>query len=130
MPQAKPTWVFRYPKSRFPDMTHSSFGATFAEAITDWPNTPEDPIEFVRKEWQKYAWPGGYPLYYVTKDNGCLCSTCANENMSLTHPENPEDGDSQWQIELVNINYEDTTLYCDNCYEFIESAYGEESENE
>jgi hypothetical protein len=23
---------------------------------------------------QGYAWPGGYPLFFVTKDSGCLCT--------------------------------------------------------
>jgi hypothetical protein len=26
-----------------------------------------------------YAWPGGYPIYYVAADNGVLCPVCAND---------------------------------------------------
>src|SRR5437899_2447381 len=25
-----------------------------------------------------YAWPGGYPIVYMAKDNGILCPKCAN----------------------------------------------------
>ena len=25
-----------------------------------------------------YAWPGGYPVIYITEDNGVLCPDCAN----------------------------------------------------
>jgi len=26
-----------------------------------------------------FAWPGGYPMYYVTTDGCVLCPSCANE---------------------------------------------------
>jgi hypothetical protein len=26
-----------------------------------------------------YAWPGGYPIVYMARDNGILCPRCANE---------------------------------------------------
>jgi hypothetical protein len=25
----------------------------------------------------QWAWPGGYPLYYMVEDGGALCPTCA-----------------------------------------------------
>ena len=25
-----------------------------------------------------YAWPGGYPVIYITEDSGVLCPNCAN----------------------------------------------------
>jgi len=72
-----------------------------------------------------YDWPGGYPIFYVTKDCGVLCPKCANENKELTK----DIEDPQWFIVDCDINYEDESLYCDNCNEKIESAYGED-ENE
>ena len=31
-------------------------------------------------QYPAYAWPGGYPVYYVTADSGVLCPKCANED--------------------------------------------------
>lgn len=75
-----------------------------------------------------YAWPGGYPIFYVTKDNSALCPDCANrKNGSLaTEIEDPEDSyQKQWLLVAADINYENQNLYCDHCNKQIESAYGE-----
>jgi hypothetical protein len=72
------------------------------------------------------AWPGCYPLYYLTKDGGVLCPECINKNISLvTDPD-----DSQWYIVAGDANYENTSLYCDHCNERIESAYADDDESE
>lgn len=78
----------------------------------------------LRREWPKYAWPGGYPLYYITRDAGLLCATCANKNLKLTLGDDP-----QWQIEEVEVNYEDF-MTCDNCNTQIEAAYDVDSDRE
>ena len=70
-----------------------------------------------------YAWPGGYPLFYMTKDNGVLCPKCANENFTLVN----NHADEQWYIVEYDVNYEDDSMYCDNCSNQIESAYGEDT---
>lgn len=118
MAEARLTWKFRNFENASP---FNEQGKTFDEAIQHWPQERIYCIEGM--EWEKYAWPGGYPLYYLTKDGGCLCSKCANENLEQTLGDDPA-----WKIEQVDINYEDTTLYCDNCQEMVESAY-EESED-
>jgi len=69
------------------------------------------------KSYDSYAWPGGYPLYYITKDNGVLCPECANTNKFLTL----STLDPQWFIVTGDINYEDPDLICDNCYKKIQS---------
>ncbi len=74
-------------------------------------------IRFVKKEWERYAWPGGYPIYYATKDGGVLCAKCANANLSATLTTDP-----QWRIVAMDVNYEDE-IYCDHCNEMVESAY-------
>lgn len=68
-----------------------------------------------------FAWPGGYPLYYVTQDGGVLCPGCAKtaESKGLTG----DLDDPQWYIIAVQINWEEE-LTCDHCNEKIESAYG------
>ena len=55
---------------------------------------------------------GGYPLVYVTKDNCCLCHTCATDNDQDYDP-----------IVAVDVNWENPDLYCDQCSARIESAY-------
>ncbi len=68
-----------------------------------------------------YAWPGGYPLYYITKDGGVLCPADANmaDREGLTNDER----DEQWYILSADIHWEGEPLYCDHCGERIPSAY-------
>ena len=78
-------------------------------------------------ELPSYAWPGGYPIFYLTADNGMLCPDCANcpecRNADVEYP-----SDDQWRIVATGINWEDTALYCDHCNNHIESAYGDDIE--
>lgn len=56
------------------------------------------------------AWPGLYPLYYITENGLTICPKCANEDTS----DPPIAADA---------NYENTALYCEDCGERIPSAY-------
>ena len=76
-----------------------------------------------------YAWPGGYPLYYLCADGGTLCPACANKENVHTHhagmcrcPEN----DAQWCIVFQEVHWEGQPLICDHCGVAIPSAYGED----
>jgi len=71
-----------------------------------------------------YAWPGGYPLFYITQDGGALCPDCAREAESEGLTSDPDD--PQWYIIACQTNLENTTLYCDHCNKHIESAYGDD----
>lgn len=79
-------------------------------------------------EFDKYAWPGGYPIFYLAADSGVFCPDCANKEQLV------KDADSQpgypdldqWRIVAADINYENPDLYCDNCSKRIESAYAED----
>ena len=79
---------------------------------------------FSHLEWPSWAWPGGYPLVYFTRDGGCLCPSCANENINLTLDKDYD----QWCIVAQEINYEEKGLICDNCYADIPAAYGDDDE--
>lgn len=79
--------------------------------------------ELSHMSWEKWAWPGGYPIYYVCKDGGILCPDCANKEIALT---SDPDADDQWNIVDLDINYEDPHLTCDHCNKFIGSAYADE----
>ena len=70
-----------------------------------------------------YAWPGGYPVFYITKDGGALCPDCAREAEAEGLTSDPDD--AQWCIVAGDVNWEDDALYCDHCNKIIESAYGE-----
>ena len=76
---------------------------------------------FSHLEWEPYAFPGGYELHYITKDNGVLCHNCANKELDRTL----DPDDDQFYIVACDVNYEDE-LYCDHCNRQIAPAYGEE----
>lgn len=72
-----------------------------------------------------YAWPGGYPLFYVTQDGGALCWDCAHDEEAEIIAAITDDNDPQWRVCGYDINHEDASLHCDHCSERIESAYAE-----
>jgi hypothetical protein len=79
-----------------------------------------------------YAWPGGYPMYYLAREGWrdeetgileessydrttfVLCSKCAREARELDRI-----------LIDCDVNWEDTDLICEDCNELIESAYAE-----
>lgn len=73
-----------------------------------------------------YAWPGGYPLYYIAKDGGTMCPTCVNKEIKLIVDETINDDGKQWQLVGREVNWEDANLTCDNCDKRIPSAYAED----
>lgn len=78
-----------------------------------------------------YAWPGGYPIYYVCSDGGVLCHKCVNDNLALIQEAIANNDNSGWRVDGRDINWEDPDLSCDNCGKRIESAYAEdESESD
>jgi hypothetical protein len=74
-----------------------------------------------------YAWPGGYPLYFVTADGAALSFEAVRQEWSSivwSHLHNVHT--SGWFIEGVDVNWEDTELRCEHTGKRIESAYGED----
>jgi len=69
---------------------------------------------------QPYAWPGGYPLFAITSDGAALCHKCCSTEREAIGTTTGSDG---WCVVSLDINYEDTSLYCDHCSNQIESAY-------
>ena len=76
---------------------------------------------------EPYAWPGGYPRYFITSDGGALSYGAANENARLI-AQAIEDKDSTggWCVVACEVNWEDPDLYCDHSGGRIESAYAED----
>jgi len=69
-----------------------------------------------------YAWPGGYPLMYLDRDNSTLCADCATKAM-----DDPDEV-PQFKPRSCDVYYEGPTMQCDQCNADIESAYGDPSE--
>jgi hypothetical protein len=75
----------------------------------------------------EYAWPGGYPLYFVTSDGAALSFEAVRQEwrqIVWSHLHNLTS--SGWHIDGVYINWEDNNLYCDHTSQKIESAYDED----
>ncbi len=74
----------------------------------------------------KYAWPGGYPLYLIMDDGAALSIDGARQEwrqICYSHITNQRDG---WRVWAVDVNWEDTSLVCCHTNQPIESAYGED----
>lgn len=66
-----------------------------------------------------YTTIGGYPKYYITEDTGCLCHTCVEANLELIKRARVN-GDRQWNVIAMDVNYDTKDMFCDNCYCEIE----------
>ena len=74
----------------------------------------------------QYAWPGGYPCYFITSDGAALSFDAARKerrNILESIATRSNDG---WRVVGLDINWEDTELYCDHTNNKIQSAYGED----
>ena len=80
---------------------------------------------FVR---DKYAWPGGYPLYAVMRDGAVYCHDCAKDRAAkiIRDTMSPPSWHADDVLAGVDVNYEDNDLMCDGCNALIESAYGDD----
>lgn len=72
-----------------------------------------------------YAWPGGYPHYFLCHDCEPLSFKAAQENADLIRDAIiTRDKSSGWFVIAMDINWEDTELTCAHTNEKIQSAYG------
>lgn len=76
-----------------------------------------------------YAWPGGYPLYFVMSDGEAMSFKAAKSErralLEALREWTADHQDSGWRPIALEINYEDFDLICCHTNERIESAYGE-----
>lgn len=63
-------------------------------------------------EFMAYAWPGGYPMRYLTTDGLFVCAACANE---------PDTSDP---ILMAEPYLEGPAQRCEDCGRWMPSAYG------
>lgn len=72
------------------------------------------------------AWPGGYPLFFITDDCQALSFEAVRDNLkSVIHSMRHQINDG-WRIIGCEANWEDASLFCAHTSKRIESAYAEE----
>lgn len=108
-----PEWSKKPPLRRLYRATHGGKGFSLGEVKAALRAGP-------------YAWPGGYPLYFVTRDNAALSFEAVRERWEEVVSDFLADDSSGWRVETVAINYEDAALRCDHTGRLIPSAYGED----
>jgi hypothetical protein len=73
-----------------------------------------------------YAWPGGYPCYWIMSDGEAMAfSVAKSERRAMLEAIANKDRRSQWYPEFLDINWDDGALFCAHTGERIESAYAE-----
>ena len=71
-----------------------------------------------------YAWPGGYPMFFITSDGESLSFESVRDEYYQCAYSMRHRIDDGWRIVGCDINYEDTELTCDHSGARIPSAYG------
>lgn len=80
-------------------------------------------VQVKRAVKEKYAWPGGYPLFIVLADGAALCTDCTEKELGLIAAATSQDFRDGWKASGVDVNWEDPDLYCDHCSKRIKAAY-------
>lgn len=78
-----------------------------------------------------YAWPGGYPMYFVTADGAALSfdsvRECYREVSQSIRDGAMGDG---WHVVGCAVNWEDDDLYCNHSGKCIPCAYPPDIEDD
>jgi hypothetical protein len=81
-----------------------------------------------------FAWPGGYPIFYVFRDGGVVCPKCVAKEIELIDHANKEKQPPRhashggWAVDACEVNWEEPDMHCDHCGRRIPSAYAEPEE--
>lgn len=73
-----------------------------------------------------FAWPGGYPLFFITSDGGALAFETVRAELRHVLDAIKSKSDNGWRVVACDVNWEDTDLTDDHTGKLIESAYGGE----
>jgi len=81
---------------------------------------PSNPVrvDMLKGRPREFSSVGGYPIFYA-REGAAHCPVCALEAEQA--------GDL---MDTARVNWEDHELFCDNCSERVESAYGEPEADE
>lgn len=63
-----------------------------------------------------------YPMFGVTTDTRCLCMDCMRKEYRTIAWARRYNDTGGWQVVAVEVNWEDTELYCAHCEKKIEAA--------
>ncbi|AXQ69029.1 DNA ligase [Caulobacter phage CcrBL9] len=77
-----------------------------------------------------YAFPGGYPHYFVTRDGVALSFDSVRKMLYQVADDFQHDASTGWRIAAIVPNFEDDDLVCDHSGEKIPSAYGAGDESQ
>jgi hypothetical protein len=73
-----------------------------------------------------YAWPGGYPTFFITIDGAILSFNAARDcRRKILEAIASKDKGSGWMVCGVDTNLERGELYCEHTGEKIDSAYSD-----
>jgi hypothetical protein len=75
----------------------------------------------------QYAWPGGYPCFFITSDGAALSFEAAKQERRMILESLALGLNDGWNIIAMDINWEDSFLHCEHTGKPIESAYGEDA---
>lgn len=79
----------------------------------------------------KYAWPGGYPMYFICADGEALSFEAAEENKdSVIYAIEEGRAMDDWRVIGFVINWENEDLYCVHTNKKIECAYPKDESEE
>jgi hypothetical protein len=73
-----------------------------------------------------YAWPGGYPCFFVTEDGEALSFEAVRDNRRAVIDAVANRLGDGWRVIGLDINWEGP-LYCAHTGRPIPSAYGEDA---
>jgi len=73
-----------------------------------------------------FAWPGGYPMYFVTVSGDVLSFEAVRNRWREVVYSHLRGLCDSWRITALEINYEDGALFCDDSGKRIPSAYAED----
>lgn len=74
---------------------------------------------------QPYAWPGGYPRFFIMSDGEALSFDAAKANRRLILEALRDNDSDGWRPVACEINWEDRALTCAHSGKRIESAYAD-----
>lgn len=69
------------------------------------------------------AWPGGYPIYFITSDGAALSFEAVQREWHNVENAVVNDIDDGWRVIGSEINWDDNSLFCENTGEPIPCAY-------
>jgi hypothetical protein len=72
-----------------------------------------------------YAWPGAYPLFFITAEGDPISFEGARANLRQIIDAIGNGLPNGWRIVALDVNWENPDLFCAETGKRIQSAYGE-----